>query len=332
MKLATLDDGTRDGQLAVVSRDLRTAHVADGIAPSLRAALDDWAFIAPQLDALYRQLNEGKARRPFDFDPARCMAPLPRASGRVSAATYLHRHELERRAAGAELPAAWRDMPQLAWAASDGFLGPRQELVLAREEWGIDFGAELVVVSGDVAQGATPDEANGQIRLLLLANDVTLQNLVADERAAGLGPLHAKPATAFAPVAVTPDELGEAWRGGKAALPLRVVWNGNPVGTLEAGEDMAFNFPQLLAALAGSRKVAAGTIVGAGVVANRATRRHTPGYASIAMQRWQEIIDGGEAVTQYLRFGDTVRIEMLDENGKSLFGAIEQMLKHPDPA
>ncbi|WP_313166662.1 fumarylacetoacetate hydrolase family protein [Massilia oculi] len=332
MKLATLDDGTRDGQLAVVSRDLKTAHVADGIAPSLRAALDDWAFIAPQLDALYRQLNEGKARRPFDFDPARCMAPLPRASGRVSAATYLHHHELERRAAGAELPAAWRDMPQLAWAASDGFLGPRQELVLAREEWGIDFGAELAVVSGDLAQGATPDEANGQIRLLLLANDVTLQNLVTDERAAGLGLLHAKPATAFAPVAVTPDELGEAWRGGKAALPLRVVWNGNPVGTLEAGEDMAFNFPQLLAALAGSRKVAAGTIVGTGVVANRATRRHTPGYASIATQRWQETIDGGEAVTQYLRFGDTVRIEMLDENGKSLFGAIEQTLKQPDSA
>lgn len=329
MKLATLDDGTRDGQLAVVSRDLKTTHVADGIAPSLRAALDDWAFIAPQLDALYRQLNEGKARRPFDFDPARCMAPLPRASGRVSAATYLHHHELERRAAGAELPAAWRDTPQLAWAASDGFLGPRQELVLAREEWGIDFGAELAVVSGDLAQGATPDEANGQIRLLLLANDVTLQNLVTDERAAALGLLHAKPATAFAPVAVTPDELGEAWRGGKAALPLRVVWNGNPVGTLEAGEDMAFNFPQLLAALAGSRKVTAGTIVGTGVVANRATRRHTPGYASIATQRWQEIIDGGEAVTQYLRFGDTVRIEMLDENGKSLFGAIEQTLKHP---
>lgn len=329
MKLATLDDGTRDGQLAVVSRDLKTAHVADGIAPSLRAALDDWAFIAPQLDALYRQLNEGKARRPFDFDPARCMAPLPRASGRVSAATFLHHHELERRAAGAELPAPWRDTPQLAWAASDGFLGPRQELVLAREEWGIDFGAELAVVSGDLAQGATPDEANGQIRLLLLANDVTLQNLVTDERAAGLGLLHAKPATAFAPVAVTPDELGEAWRGGKAALPLRVVWNGNPVGTLEAGEDMAFNFPQLLAALAGSRKVTAGTVVGTGVVANRATRRHTPGYASIATQRWQEIIDGGEAVTQYLRFGDTVRIEMLDENGKSLFGAIEQTLKHP---
>lgn len=334
MKLATLDDGTRDGQLAVVSRDLKTAHIADGIAPSLRAALDDWAFISPQLDTLYRQLNEGKARRPFDFDPARCMAPLPRASARVAGAAYLHHHELERRAAGGELLAAWRDAPVLRQAASDGFLGPRQDLVLAREEWGIDFGAELALVSGDLAQGATADAAHGQIRLLLLANDITLQNLVAGERelGLGLGLLQSKPATSFAPVAVTPDELGEAWRGGKATLPLRVVWNGNPVGTLEAGEDMGFNFPQLLAALASSRKVAAGTIVGTGVVSNRATRRHTPGYASIAAQRWQEIIDSGEAVTQFMRFGDTVRIEMLDENGKSLFGAIEQTLKQSGSA
>lgn len=329
MKLATLDDGTRDGQLAVVARDLKTAHIADGIAPSLRAALDDWAFISPQLDALYRQLNEGKARRPFDFDPARCMAPLPRASARVAGAAYLHHHELERRAAGGELPAAWRNAPVLRQAASDGFLGPRQDLVLARQEWGIDFGAELALVSGDLAQGATADEAHGRIRLLLLANDITLQNLVADERDLGFGLLQAKPATGFAPVAVTPDELGEAWRGGKAELPLRVVWNGNPVGTLEAGEDMAFSFPQLLAGLAGSRRVTAGTIVGTGVVANRTTRRHTPGYASIAGQRWQEIVDGGEAVTQFMRFGDTIRIEMLDGNGKSLFGAIEQTLKQP---
>ena len=327
MKLATLDDGTRDGQLAVVSRDLKTAHIADGIASSLRAALDDWAYIAPQLDGLYRQLNEGKVRRAFDFDPARCMAPLPRASGRVVGAAWLHHHELERRAAGAELPAAWRESPMMRQAASDGFLGPRQDLVLAREEWGIDFGAELALVSGDVAQGATVDAAHGQIRLLLLGNDITLRNRVADELATGFGLLHATPVTAFAPVAVTPDELGEAWRGGKAALPLRLVWNGNPVGTLETGEDMAFNFPQLLAALAGSRHVSAGTIVSGGVVSNRATRRHTPGYASIAAQRWREIIDGGEAVTQFMRIGDTVRIEMLDENGKSLFGAIEQTLK-----
>ena len=328
MKLATIDDGTRDGQLAVVSRDLKTAHIADSICPSLRAALDDWGFIAPQLDQLYRQLNEGraegKARRPFDFDPARCMAPLPRTHARVSGAAFLQHHELERRAGGAELPAAWRETPQLRQAASDNFLGPRDALALAREEWGIDFGAELAIVSGDLPQGATPDQAHTQVRLLLLANDITLRNLVADELASGVGLLHAKPATSFAPVAVTPDELGDAWRNAKAALPLRVVWNGNPVGTLEAGEDMTFNFAQLLAELARARKVAAGTIVGAGVVSNRTTRRHTPGHASIAEQRWQEVIAGGEAVTQFMRSGDTIRIEMLDEAGKSLFGAIEQ--------
>ena len=331
MKLATLDDGTRDGQLAVVSRDLKTAHIADGIAPNLRAALDDWAFIAPQLDALYRQLNDAKgdarARRAFDFDPTRCMAPLPRASARVCAATYLHHHDLEQRALGRTLPAAWRETPLLRQAAADGLLGPTQALVLAREAWDIDFGAELAVVSGDLRQGATPDAALAQIRLLLLANDVSLRKLMPDELETGFGLLHAKPATAFAPVAVTPDELGDAWVAGKAALPLRVQRNGNPVGTLETGEDMTFNFAQLLAALARARPVAAGTIIGSGVVSNKATRRHTPGYASIAEARWIETNDGGEAVTPFMRFGDTVRIEMLDEKGTSLFGAIEQTLR-----
>ena len=335
MKLASLDDGTRDGQLAVLSRDLTTAHIADGIAPSLRAALDDWAFIAPQLDALYRQLNDGKgdakARRAFDFDPTRCMAPLPRASARVCGATYLHHHDLEQRALGRSVPAAWRDVPQLRQAASDGFLGPAQDLILAREEWGIDFGAELAIVSGDLRQGATPDVALGQIRLLLLANDITLRNLAAGALATGFGLLQAQPVTAFAPVAVTPDELGEAWTGAKAALPLRVRFNGNPVGTLEAGEDMTFNFAQMLSALAMTRPVMAGTIVGSGVMSNRATRRHTPGYASIAEARWVEMAAGGDAVTPFMRFGDTVRIEMLDEKGTSLFGAIEQTLKATGP-
>ena len=319
----------------MVSRDLSTAHIADGIAPSLRAALDDWVFIAPQLDALYRQLNDGRgearARRAFDFDPTLCMAPLPRASARVCGATYLHHHELEQRALGSSVTAAWRDAPQLRQAAGDGLLGPTQELVLAREEWGIDFGAELAIVSGDLRQGATPDAALGQIRLLVLANDITLRNLVPDALATGFGLLQAKPVTAFAPVAVTPDELGDAWAAAKAALPLRVRLNGNPVGTLEAGEDMTFNFAQLLSALATTRAVAAGTIVGAGVVSNRPTRRHTPGYASIAEARWIEMAAGSEAVTPFMRFGDTVRIEMLDAHGKSLFGAIEQTLRVAAP-
>lgn len=333
MKLATLDDGTRDGQLAVVSRDLKTAHLADGIAPTLRAALDDWAFIAPQLDHLYRLLNEGRAagvaRRPFDFDPERCLAPLPRAARHVQGAAYLHHLELERRAAGAELPPAWRDEALLRERAPDGFLGPLQDIVLAREEWGVDFGPGLAIVSGELAPGATPDAAHGQIRLLMLCNDVTLRNLPSDN-GNGWDWLAAQPATAFAPVAVTPDELGESWRGGKADLPLRVTSNGNGVGQLEAGDDMAFTFPQLLAQLCRTRGAGAGTIVGSGVVSNRAGKRRTPGYASIAEQRWLETIEGGAAVTPFMRFGDTVRIEMLDEAGKSLFGAIEQTFKRPE--
>ena len=330
MKLATLDDGTRDGQLAVVSRDLKTAHVADGIAPTLRAALDDWSFIAPQLDLLYRQLNDGAPRRVFDFDPARCLAPLPRASARFEGAAYLHHRELARRAAGAELAEAWRDAPVLRQAAGDGLLGARAPLVVAHAEWDIDFGAGLAVISGDLAQGANADAAHAAIRLLLLYNDVTLHKLVDDELNLGMGLLQSAPATAYAPVAVTPDELGDAWRGGKAELPLKVVWNGNPVGHLDAGLDMTFNFPQLLAQLCRQRRVGAGTIVGSGLVSNKTTRRHTPGYASIAAQRWQEVLDGGEAVTPFMRFDDTVRIEMLDEKGKSLFGAIEQTLERPE--
>jgi len=334
MKLATLDDGTRDGQLAVVSRDLKTAHLADAIAPTLRAALDDWAFIAPQLDALYRQLNEGKAegaaRRPFDFDPARCLAPLPRSTRHVGAAAYLHHHELERRAEGAELPSAWRDEPRLRDRAGDAFLGPRQDIVLAHSEAGVDFGAALAVVSGDLAAGATPDAAHGQIRLLMLCNDIVLRNLTGGALDVGWDWLESQFGTAFAPVAVTPDELGESWRGGKADLPLRVSWNGNGVGQLEAGQDMAFSFPQLLARLCRTRGVGAGTILSSGVVSNKAAKRKTPGYASIAEARWQETIADGEAHTSFMRFGDTVRIEMLDEAGKSLCGAIEQTLKRPE--
>jgi fumarylacetoacetate (FAA) hydrolase len=334
MKLATLDDGTRDGQLAVVSRDLKTAHLADAIAPTLRAALDDWAFIAPQLDALYRLLNEGRAegqaRRPFDFDPARCLAPLPRAARHVQGIAWLNHLELEARANGAELPSASRDEPPLRERAADGFLGPLQDIVLAREEWGVDFGPGVAVLTGDIPAGATPDAAHGQIRLLLLCNDITLRNLAPGAAGSGWDWLAAQPATAFAPVAVTPDELGDSWRGGKADLPLRVTSNGNGVGQLEAGEDMTFGFPQLLAALCRTRGVGAGTIVGSGVVSNRAGRRKTPGYASIAEQRWRETIEGGEPLMPFMRFGDTVRVEMLDEGGKSLFGAIEQTFKRPE--
>jgi fumarylacetoacetate (FAA) hydrolase len=321
MKLATLKDGSRDGQLAVVSRDLKTAHIADGIAPTLQAALDDWSFIAPQLTALYEELGAGRARRSFDFDPGRCMAPLPRAYQWVDGSAYVNHVELVRKARGAAMPASFWDEPLMYQGGSDDLLGPLDDILLAREEWGIDFEAEVAVVTGDVAMGATPDEAHRQIRLLTLVNDVSLRNLIPDELAKGFGFLQSKPATGFAPLAVTPDELGDHWRGGKVNLPLRSTWNGRLVGQPDAGTDMVFNFPQLIAHLAKTRKVRAGSIVGSGTVSNKDASR---GYSCIAEQRCLETIEHGAAVTQFMRFGDTIRIEMLDEQGRSVFGAIEQ--------
>jgi fumarylacetoacetate (FAA) hydrolase len=297
MKLATINDGSRDGQLAVVSRDLKTAHIADGIAPTLQAALDDWAFIAPQLAELYEQLNAGRARRPFDFDPARCMAPLPRAYQWAHGSAYVNDVDED---------------PLMIQGGSHYLLGPMDDIVLAHEEWGIDFGAEVAVITGDVRMGATPDEALAQIRLLMLANDVSLRKL---ER------LQSRPATGFSPVAVTPDELGDNWRGGKVHLPLRSTWNGRLVGQPKAGVDMVFNFPQLIAHLCKTRGARAGSIVGSGTVSNKDTSK---GYSSIAEQRGLETTEFGQPVTQFMRFGDTIRIEMLDEKGKSIFGAIEQ--------
>lgn len=324
MKLATIHDGSRDGQLTVVSRDLKTAHMADAIAPTLQAALDDWAFIAPQLADLYDQLNAGQARRAFDFDPKRCMAPLPRAFQWADGSAYLNHVELVRRARNAEMPESFRDDPLMYQGGSDDFLGPYDDIVLAHEEWGIDFEAEVAVVTDDVPMGATPDEAHGRIRLLMLVNDVSLRNLIPAELAKGFGFLQSKPATSFSPVAVTPDELGDAWRGGKVHLPLRSTWNGHLVGQPDAGVDMAFNFPQLIAHLCKTRNARAGSIVGSGTVSNRDA---TLGYSCIAEQRCLETIADGAPSTPFMRFGDTIRIEMLDEKGKSIFGAIEQAVR-----
>lgn len=321
MKLATLNDGTRDGQLAVVARDLKMAALADGIAPTLQAALDDWAFIAPQLEALSQQLNAGRAQRSFEFDSTKCMAPLPRAFQWVDGSAYVNHVELVRKARNAEMPAPFWEDPLMYQGGSDELLGARDAIVLAHEEWGIDFEAEVAVVTGDVPMGATPDQALAQIRLLMLANDVSLRNLVAPELAKGFGFLQAKPATSFSPVAVTPDELGEAWRDGKVHLPLRSTWNGKLVGQPQAGVDMVFNFAQLIAHLCKSRNARAGSIVGSGTVSNKDATR---GYSCIAEKRCLELIADGVASTPYMLFGDTIRIEMLDGAGKSIFGAIDQ--------
>ena len=328
MKLATLKDGTRDGQLMVVARDLKTAQLADGVARTLQRALDDWTFIAPQLEAIYLDLNHGRGRRSFDFEPANCMAPLPRAFQWADGSAYVNHVELVRKARGAEMPASFWEDPLMYQGGSDDFLGPMDDIVLAHEEWGIDFEAEVAVITGDVKMGATPDEAHQQIRLLTLANDVSLRNLIPPELAKGFGFFQSKPATAFSPVAVTPDELGEAWKGGKVHLPLRSTWNGRLVGQPDAGVDMVFNFAQLIAHLCKTRNARAGSIIGSGTVSNKDASK---GYSCIAEQRCLETIEFGQPVTQFMRFGDTIRIEMLDEKGKSIFGAIEQKVARLEP-
>ena len=327
MKLATINDGTRDGQLAVVSRDLKMAHLADGIAPTMQAALDDWGFIAPQLSELSALLNSARAPKSFDFDPARCMAPLPRAYQWADGSAYVNHVELVRRARNAEMPESFWEDPLMYQGGSDDFLGPMDDIVLAHEEWGIDFEAEVAVITGDVAMGSTPDQASQQIRLLMLVNDVSLRNLIPPELAKGFGFLQSKPASSFSPVAVTPDELGEAWKDGKVHLPLRSTWNGKLVGQPQAGVDMVFNFPQLIAHLCKSRNARAGTIVGSGTVSNKDAKK---GYSCIAEKRCLEMIADGVASTPFMLFGDTIKIEMLDANGKSVFGAIDQVVKQAE--
>jgi fumarylacetoacetate (FAA) hydrolase len=323
MKLATLKDGTRDGQLAVVSRDLKTAHLADGIAPTLQRALDDWAFIAPQLEQLYEQLNAGKAQRSFDFDPKRCMAPLPRAFQWADGSAYVNHVELVRKARNADMPESFWHDPLMYQGGADDFIGPTDDIVLASEEWGIDFEGEVAVVTDDVPMGATPAQAASHIKLLMLVNDVSLRNLIPAELAKGFGFFQSKPASSFSPVAVTPDELGTAWQDGKVHLPLRATWNGALVGQPNAGIDMVFSFPQLIAHLAKTRNARAGAIIGSGTVSNKDSAK---GYTCIAEKRCLEILAGGEAKTPFMKFGDTIRIEMLDAGGKSIFGAISQQL------
>jgi len=323
MKLATIKDGTRDGVLAVVARDLKTAVIADGIAPTLQRALDDWQFISPQLERVYEELNAGRAHRTFDFDPKQCMAPLPRAYQWADGSAYVNHVELVRKARNAEMPESFWHDPLMYQGGSDDFIGPTDDIVLASEEWGIDFEAEVAVVTDDVPMGTRADEALGHIKLLMLVNDVSLRNLIPAELAKGFGFFQSKPASAFSPVAVTPDELGSAWDGGKIHLPLRVTWNGALVGQPNCGVDMVFSFPQLIAHLAKTRNARAGSIIGSGTISNKEAKK---GYACIAEKRCLETIADGEPKTPFMKFGDTIRIEMLDANGKSIFGAISQQV------
>ena len=321
MKLATYKDGSRDGQLLVVSRDLATAHYATGIAGRLQQVLDDWNFMSPQLQDLYDTLNSGKARHAFLFEPSRCMAPLPRAYQWADGSAFINHVELVRKARGAEVPESFYTDPLMYQGGSDDFLGPYDDVVCASEKFGIDFEAEIAVITADVPMQATPEQALDGIRLVMIANDVSLRNLIPGELAKGFGFFQSKPATAFSPVAVTLDELGDSWQGGRLHLTLQSSWNGRKVGMCEAGLEMTFHFGQLIAHICKTRNVRAGSIIGSGTVSNK---DWSHGYSCIAEKRAIETIEDGAPKTDFMKFGDTIRIEAKGKDGQSMFGAIEQ--------
>ncbi len=330
MKLASLKHG-RDGRLVVVSKDLSRCADASAVAPTLQAALDDWDAAAPRLNEIADALAENRiAHRPFD--PALCASPLPRAYQWLDGSAYVNHVALVRKARGAEVPASFWTDPLMYQGGSDSFVGPRDPIATLDESWGIDLEAEVVVILGDVPMGASREEAANAIRLVMLVNDVTLRNITGPELAKGFGFVQSKPASAFTPVAVTPDELGQAFDGAKVDLPLLSFVNGKPFGKPVCGNDMTFDFPTLIAHAAKTRALCAGTILGAGTVSNRDVGGGPGkpidegglGYSCIAEQRTVETIRLGKPVTPFLKFGDKVRIEMLDRQGRSVFGAIEQ--------
>jgi fumarylacetoacetate (FAA) hydrolase len=342
MKLATYKDGSRDGQLVVVSRDLGTAHYATGIAVTLQQVLDDWGFLSPQLQDLYEALNRadagsgmGKARHAFAFDPAQCMAPLPRAYQWADGSAYVNHVELVRAARNAEVPESFYTDPLMYQGGSDDFLGPQDAVLVPSEDWGIDFEAEIAVVTGDVPMSTAPEQALDGIRLVMLANDVSLRNLIPAELAKGFGFFQSKPATAFSPVAVTLDELGGAWDEGRLHLTLQATWNGRKVGMCEAGPEMTFHFGQLIAHICKTRNVRAGSIVGSGTVSNKGVAgadgktAWPKGYSCIAEKRAIETIQDGKPSTDFMKFGDTIKIEMKGKDGQSIFGAIDQKIAAP---
>jgi fumarylacetoacetate (FAA) hydrolase len=332
MKLATLKNDTRDGALIVVSRDLKHAAVAYDIAPTLQAALDDWDYLAPQLQTLYEELNRAgpsaKSARVFELDPRSVAAPLPRGFQWLDASAYLAHVELVRKARGATMPAEFKKDPLMYQGDSDYFIGPCDPIEAASEDWGIDLEAEVVVFLGDVPMGVKPDKAGEYVRLLALVNDVSLRNIIPAELNKGFGFLQGKAATAFSPVAVTPDELGPAWDGRKVHLPITVHINEKGFGTPDCGADMQFHFPQLIAHAAKTRPLGAGTVLGSGTISNYGYKN---GHACIAELRALETVKHGKPATEFFRFGDRVRIEMFDASGKSIFGAIDQQVVQSAP-
>ena len=328
MKLASLKEG-RDGRLIVVDRHLTKYVVAVGIADTMQQALDNWAFASPKLHELYGMLEAGRIADAQPFDPAQCASPLPRAYQIADGSAYLNHVELVRKARGAEMPPEFLHDPLMYQAVSDTILAPTADIPVVSEEYGIDYEAEVAVIVDDVPMAISPDNAEHHIKLVMLMNDVSLRNLIPNELGKGFGFFQSKPPSAFSPVAVTPDELGDKWIGGRLALNLNSFINGQKVGEPNAGADMQFNFTQLVAHAAKTRPLGAGAIIGSGTVSNY---DRTVGVSCLAETRMIEKIEQGAPKTPFLKFGDTVRIEMLDANGHSIFGAIEQKVTKYDAA
>jgi fumarylacetoacetate (FAA) hydrolase len=331
MKLATYQDGSRDGQLVVVSTDLSQAHFASHIANRLQQVLDDWNYLSPQLQDLSAALRGGKARHAFPFDPKRCMAPLPRAFQLAQGAGFVSHLERLYQARSVDLPGNISTEPVMVQGSGDNLLGPCEPISCANQDLGIDFGAGLAVVSAELSAGCTSERALEGVRLVMLCNAVCLRQLWPAGEALALGGVQASVAVAFSPVAVTPDELGDPWHRGRLHVPLQVSCNGRKVGACDAGEGMHFHFGRLLSHLCKTRAVHAGAILLSGPVSNKAVlRKGKPdwpaGYCSIAEKRAMETLQEGQASTPYLRFGDTLHIEMQGQDGSSIFGAIEQQV------
>ncbi|MCS6178147.1 fumarylacetoacetate hydrolase family protein [Shewanella baltica] len=321
MKLASYNNGRRDGQLMLVSRDLTKTVAVPAIAHTMQQLLDGWDLLKPQLQELYDALNEGMLDNAQAFDEAKCLSPLPRAYQWADGSAYVNHVELVRKARGAEMPETFWTDPLFYQGGSDSFIAPKADIPLASEDWGIDFESEIAIITDDVPMGVSSDNAAKHIKLLMLVNDVSLRNLIPGELAKGFGFFQSKPSSSFSPVAVTPDELGARWEDSKVHLPLITHLNGELFGRPNAGIDMTFNFSQLVSHVAKTRPLGAGTIIGSGTISNY---DRSAGSSCLAEKRMLEVIAEGKATTPFMRFGDTVRIEMLDDNNVTIFGSIDQ--------
>ncbi len=329
MKLASLKEGGRDGTLIVADKSLKRAIKVQGIAETFQQAMDNWSDTLPQLNAVYESLNNNPHQEgSFDIDTTLLASPLPRAYQWADGSAYVNHVELVRKARGAEMPANFWTDPLMYQGGSDSFVGPRDPISIQSTDWGIDFESEIAVITDDVPMGISPEAAGSHIKLLMLINDVSLRKLIPAELGKGFGFFHSKPATAFSPVAVTPDELGEAWKDTTVHLPLITRLNGEHFGTPDAGVDMTFNFARLISHAAKSRHLCAGTIIGSGTVSNL---DRSKGSSCLAEKRMLEIIEQGEAKTSFMNFGDRVEIELMDNNGDNVFGTIDMVVEQYHP-